>query len=331
MPVQVWNSSPSLGAPQGTSVSVTFDHLSFVARGARLDGNDLRLYSVRGSVTTELHRVLDPASAWNTSNVRLWFKVDGPVSALASQEDTYFLVFEDKTSAPLQAPQAVFEVYDDFNTPTLSDEDWERKTISAAPGVVQDIQVVNGELALSAGPSGAGVVSRAGIRSRLPMTFPGLAMEASLRFEAHSNNDDCTLENLGGLWSHGQDRARAVWQRGGNVWHVLNDTSGGSVSRQFLISAPGHGDARRYMLKWSTPTVRAYADSVDQGEVTLSSTTFLTPENGSLNFGFDVQASGLVCSDRASKLWVDWVLVRPIFSDIDLTGTFLAAREQIKP
>lgn len=295
-----------------------------------MDGKDVRLYSVRGGVTTELHRVLDPASSWNHTTTRLWFRVDGPVEPLAIQEDVYFLVFEDKSPEPLHDPNQVFVLYDDFNQSALDLGRWGLKTSEDVPGVVQDIRVVGGELALSSGPSGPGLVASAGVRSRMEMNSNGLAVESSLRFEMHTASNDCTLEDLAGFWSHGQDMARAVWQRGGNVWHVLNDTSESEVSRRFLGSRPSTGDSRRFMLRWNTPTVMTYAESLDQGKVTLSSTTFKTPAAGPLNFGFGTHADGLSCNDRASKLWVDWVFVRKIHSELDLTAAFLADKEVTK-
>lgn len=331
VPVRVWNPSAIDTAYKGVVTSFTFDHLSFVARGARLDGKDVRLYSVRGALTTELHLALDPESSWNSSNVKIWFRTDGPVNALASQSDIYFLVFEARDNEPLQDPQQVFAFYEDFNQESLDRQRWDLKTKMEGPGVVQNVKIENGELALAAGPSGPGFVSSAGVRSRVSMSSSGLAVEARLRFETHTERDDCTLENLVGFWSHGQDRARAIWQRGGAVWHILNDQDNGAVSRQYLSSRPETGDARRYLLRWPSPTLRAYADTLQQGEVTLRSTSFTRPSDGALNLGFDAIANGLECNDRESKLWIDWVFARPIFSDFELNASFEAALEFSKP
>lgn len=330
MPIRVWNPTAIDTAPLGTQVPFVFDHLSFVARGARLDGKDVRLYSVRDGVTKELHRVLDPRSSWNQNATKLWFRVDGAVDPLATQEDIYFLVFEAKDSPPLEDSDQVFALYDDFNQPSLDLAKWKLKMMLDASGVVQDVNIVNGELALSAGPSSPGAVSIAGVRSRSGITTGGLAVESSLRFEMHSSNKDCTLENITGLWTHQQDRARAVWQRGGNVWHVLNDTDQGTVSRIFLNSRPSTGDSRHFLLRWSSPTVKTYANGVHQGDVKPASTFFKTPASGPLNVGFATMANGLVCSDRASKLWVDWVFARQIYSDRDLEATFLGPQEVTK-
>lgn len=330
MPIEVWNPSSTDAQATGVATHFTFDHSRFVQRGARLDGKDVRLYSVRGAQTKQLHRVLGPESSWNKTNTKLWFRLDGPISALGTQGDTYFLVFEEQTPEPLSDPNQVFALYDDFNASTLDETRWETKTKASAPGVVQSIEQSNGELALDCGPSGAGLISAAGIRSRSPINLPGLIVEASIRFEMHLSRDDCTLENLMGLWSHQEDRARAIWQRGGDRWYILNDTDSSSVARQRLSADPETGVFRRYVLKWTSPTLSAFADTFRQGQIELSSTSFTLPSAGALNLGFNTHSDGVICTTRESRLWVDWVLVRQSSSDTDLRSTFKADQEVTK-
>jgi hypothetical protein len=88
-------------APTGYTMSVTVDHAALVAAGkARSDGADLRVVYFDGSSWTELDRVLDSGSAWNTSTTTLRFRTRTALAA-NSRTTAYFLHYGNPSaSAP---------------------------------------------------------------------------------------------------------------------------------------------------------------------------------------------------------------------------------------
>jgi type II secretory pathway pseudopilin PulG len=77
----------------GYAVAVQLNHASLVAAGKSLaSGDDVRVRYWNGSAYSELDRVLDPTSAWNTSSTTLWFALQAPIAAGATDAN-YFLYY----------------------------------------------------------------------------------------------------------------------------------------------------------------------------------------------------------------------------------------------
>jgi hypothetical protein len=68
--------------PAGYAFSLSFDHRGEVRAGrARADGEDVQVWSDASGDWQQLHRVLDPDSAWGLSTTTLWVALPEPVGA----------------------------------------------------------------------------------------------------------------------------------------------------------------------------------------------------------------------------------------------------------
>lgn len=99
------------GTPAGYSHAVTFDHFDLVQAGqAQVSGDDVRIVRDDG---TELARVLDSGSAWNTVVTKVWFEAGDAQAAGATNR--YWLYWGNQAaSGPPATPARVFEFADDF-------------------------------------------------------------------------------------------------------------------------------------------------------------------------------------------------------------------------
>ena len=81
----------SVAVPSEYTQSLTFDHAALVTGGKSLaSGDDLRVVYWNGVSWEELHRILAPASSWNSATTTILFKL--PVGIAASSSDgNYYL------------------------------------------------------------------------------------------------------------------------------------------------------------------------------------------------------------------------------------------------
>lgn len=104
--------------PAGYSVSVVFDHAALVAAIKSLpSGNDVRIVYWTGSRWQELDRFnfnfTATPTAWNTTAVRLWFRLQAPIAA-GARDDNYWLYYGDLSAGPPPANgDHVFLDYED--------------------------------------------------------------------------------------------------------------------------------------------------------------------------------------------------------------------------
>lgn len=109
--------------PTGYSVSIVFDHAALVTAGKSLaSGNDVRIIYWTGSRWQELDRFnfnfTASPTAWNTTAVRLWFRLQAPISAGAS-DNNYYLDYGDLSAgSPPANADYVFLDYEDGTTLT---------------------------------------------------------------------------------------------------------------------------------------------------------------------------------------------------------------------
>lgn len=107
-------------APTAYSLLLSVDHAALVAAGAALSsGADLRVAWWSGTAWTELDRVLDDNSAWNSASTRLWFKSQAALSANAATTGYYLYYRNPSAGAPPANPRNVFQYSDDFSGASL--------------------------------------------------------------------------------------------------------------------------------------------------------------------------------------------------------------------
>jgi len=106
----------SVESPTGYTTSVVVDHASLVASGLSLaSGDDLRLWRHDGTTWTELDRVLDAASAWNSPTTTLWFRTQE--SILSGETVSYWLYFFKPTAgSPPADPDNVWLLREGFES-----------------------------------------------------------------------------------------------------------------------------------------------------------------------------------------------------------------------
>lgn len=100
------------------SVTVTLDHAAMVAGATSLaSGADVRVVALDTAACTwsELDRVVDDSTAWNTATTRLWFRLATAVEASSSSATAYYLYYDNPSAgAPPANASNVFLRYDDF-------------------------------------------------------------------------------------------------------------------------------------------------------------------------------------------------------------------------
>ena len=108
-------------APDAYTVPLTFDHAALVTAGLSLaDGSDLRVLRWDGAAWVELDRVLDDGAAWNQPDTSFWFRTQDPVAADTTV--SYWMYFgSDTPPPPLEDPENVFLLVEDFESGTLGD------------------------------------------------------------------------------------------------------------------------------------------------------------------------------------------------------------------
>ena len=106
----------SIAVPTGYTVTSTIDHAALVTAGKSLsNGNDMRVTYWNGSSWTELDRVLDKGSNWNTSTTTILFKTQ-TVIATSTSDDNYYLYYGNSgAGTPPTNAQNVYDFYEDFS------------------------------------------------------------------------------------------------------------------------------------------------------------------------------------------------------------------------
>jgi hypothetical protein len=110
------------------------------------NGSDVRIYRTNGSSFEELHRVLDPTSAWNTATTTLWFRLKSDIPASITDSSYYLFYGDPDAPSPPSDGSQVYLVWDDFTDPSLSPA-WKFEPIGNAKGTVM---VTSGVAAITA-------------------------------------------------------------------------------------------------------------------------------------------------------------------------------------
>jgi hypothetical protein len=121
--------------PPDYSIALQLDHASLVQNNKSLpNGDDLRIYRESKGIFEELHRRLDPTSAWNTGTTTLWFRLKAGIPASATDARYYLFYGDPAAPVPPVDGSEVYLFWDDFTSPTL-DPDWTLLPIGGATGM----------------------------------------------------------------------------------------------------------------------------------------------------------------------------------------------------
>ncbi|MFQ5922424.1 MAG: hypothetical protein ACE5M4_06235, partial [Anaerolineales bacterium] len=112
----------SATVPSGYTISETINHAQLVLDGKSLaSGNDVRVVRWNGVGWTEIDRVLDPASSWDSASTTISFATQAAISS-ASSDQTYFIYYGNALAGSPPASTAnVYDFWDDFNDNDITD------------------------------------------------------------------------------------------------------------------------------------------------------------------------------------------------------------------
>lgn len=149
--------------PTGYSLSISLPHQTWVTAGQSLaNGDDVRVVRWDGTTWTEIDRILDPHTTWNTNNTKIWFETQTAINA-STADDSYWVYYGNSAAgAPPANANNVFLLYDDFNGGVLDTSKWwtwSRDNIS--------IGVSGGQLVISGTPTVAQQNDLAGVNTNL--------------------------------------------------------------------------------------------------------------------------------------------------------------------
>ncbi len=115
----------SAAASTGYALPLTVDHASLIAAGKSLaNGDDVRVVYWNGTSWTELDRVLDDTSAWNTATTEIWFRTQAAIAANASSTNYYLYYGNTAAGAPPANPLNVFLFHDNFAGASVDTSKW---------------------------------------------------------------------------------------------------------------------------------------------------------------------------------------------------------------
>lgn len=108
-------------APDAYTLPVTIDHAALVTSGLSInDGSDVRIVRWDGTSWTELDRVVDPDTTWDSTTTTLWFRSQDPIGVASTI--SYWLYFGNGSPGPAaDDPENVFLLTEDFESGTLGD------------------------------------------------------------------------------------------------------------------------------------------------------------------------------------------------------------------
>ena len=194
----------SAAIPAGYSVPVTLDHAALVAASkSRADGNDLRVAYWNGASWTELDRVLDPDSSWNSPTTTIWIRLQAGIGA-SSFDDNYGIYYGNSSAgAPPANGNNVFLAYDGFESGDLTG--WESVWQDPGDTIAASITTVRsgafaGQATINAADPGQASVRaeyapQSGVAAVLYAYFPA----------GYAFNADTSLNQFyGGFWGEQQ-------------------------------------------------------------------------------------------------------------------------------
>lgn len=247
----------AVDVPDGYTTPVVIDHAALVSSGLSMaSGDDVRLWRFDGTTWTEIDRVLDETSSWNSSSTTFWFRTRESIAA--SSTISYWMYFGDQSPPPpLADPAEVWLLTEGFEGGLGSFEDrtegtawytadpWTRRIdfvvdagAIASPLVDTPVlvSVTDADLAANAQSDGSDIVFTDGGSTVLPHDIESWdsAIGSLVAWVTVPILDDTANTTLSLLYGapNAPDRAdqRGTWDGQGIVWNMTGDPTGPAPS-----------------------------------------------------------------------------------------------------
>ena len=109
----------------GYSVKVVLNHAGLVAAGKSLaSGDDVRVVYWNGATWTEIDRVLEYGSGWNSATTTMWFKTQAAIGTNTVDDNYYIYYGNAAAGAPPANADNIFLMSDDFTGASLNAAKW---------------------------------------------------------------------------------------------------------------------------------------------------------------------------------------------------------------
>jgi hypothetical protein len=251
------------------SVSITIPHAGWVNAGAsRSDGNDVRVVQWSGSAWTELDRVVDPKSSWNSAATKLWFKTQAPLAG-SSTNTEYWLYYGNATATtPPADADNVFAVYDDFSSGSIDPARW----IPYSDGT-SSVSVANGEAVFTGTSNGSNLYNYTGLESQAWLPA-GYILDSDFRIVSQSPSAQPYWKGMFGAYSdrigiYSENNAdkRVGWYNG-SAWVDEGNSSldGQTFGAQHMTTAVDQSGGAHL---WENGSLRATRWSADTNGTTF--------------------------------------------------------------
>jgi hypothetical protein len=294
----------SAAVTSGYSVRISLNHAQLVAGGKSLaSGDDVRVlrWDEGGCSWSELDRVAQEGSTWNSAATAIWFALQAGIPA-SSSDDSYYIYYGNPgAGSPPASKSNVYLFWDDFDDGVLG-AGWSLDAIGSVSG---------------------GSVSESGTVVRITATSTGDIWDASdnVYHLARSISGDFLAESyttaVGG--THGD------WSKYGGV-HLRDTSSAGSKNRNMSEVYSAAGSTNSYRLATGGSTAEQLGQRYAYNRVTRragTSRAFNSSDGVVWNeIGSSISFSGglpdpnrigpILAAQSSSPHWVevDWFKIR---------------------
>lgn len=293
----------------GYPMVLTFNHQALVEQGAAIDGSDLAVVSQHGDEITSLPRILDMQSSWNQSETTIWFTIDEEIDAGTTVRDTYYLVTQDTTIAPVDDRSQVFLEFEDFSTNDLSASLWSQQV--SLTGDRNMTQTATG-VVLTTSPPTNYPLSYLTLRRRATSYWASIRVDAMTRMTNTGLSGTCGRSFPIALTSEGDNRIRAGFRSDISNYAGLSydEVQGINQVTNIPSPAPETDTWQLHSISWVRDLISYWQE--DEPLLSQQSQGSITqPNQAQLQVEFSIGARSVDCTGSGQLgLEIDWFRVR---------------------
>lgn len=293
----------------GYPMVLTFNHQALVEQGAAIDGSDLAVVSQHGDEIASLPRILDMQSSWNQPETTIWFTIDEEIDAGTTVRDTYYLVTQDTTIAPVDDRSQVFLEFEDFSTNDLSASLWSQQV--SLTGDRNMTQTATG-VVLTTSPPTNYPLSYLTLRRRATSYWASIRVDAMTRMTNTGLSGTCGRSFPIALTSEGDNRIRAGFRSDISNYAGLAYDEVQQINQVTNIPSvdPETDTWRLHSISWVRDLISYWQE--DEPLLSQQSQGSITqPNQAQLQVEFSIGARSVDCTGSGQLgLEIDWFRVR---------------------